>query len=80
MAIPVQRESVHELKRWGIGLEKLIEVCVFCDQPTRFWNTKSNTPVCPDCGLDHTVADIGPARAAACAKKSRNARSAGVSV
>ena len=28
------------------------ELCIFCEVPTRYWNTKENKPICESCA-DH---------------------------
>lgn len=58
MTIPIVKEDVEELKKWGLGLEKLIERCHFCGQPTRLWHDASNTPVCGGCASSKSVTDI----------------------
>lgn len=58
MAIPVEHEDVEELKKWGLGLENLIERCFFCDTPTRYWHTATNTPVCEGCAATHRVSEL----------------------
>lgn len=58
MAIPIEHENVEELKKWGMGLSKIVESCCFCNTPTRYWHTKSNQPVCPGCSKTHKVSEI----------------------
>lgn len=58
--IPVQHEDVSELAKWGMGLEKIVEKCTFCQAPTRFWHTSSNHPVCEPCAKTHKVGEIPP--------------------
>lgn len=64
MAIPIKHEDVEELKKWGMGLDKVIERCTLCKQPTRFWHERSNNPCCESCAKSHKVADLLRARAA----------------
>jgi hypothetical protein len=40
------------------GLEHIIEKCVKCQAPTRFWHHASNNPVCTICAQVFTVADL----------------------
>ena len=58
MAIPIEREDVSELEKWCMGLEKLVELCEFCRRPTRYWHTRTNNPVCPDCAKSHRMAEL----------------------
>jgi hypothetical protein len=37
----------------GVNAAQDLELCHFCEQETRFWNAKSNTPVCPSCARTH---------------------------
>lgn len=58
ISIPVEREDTKELKKWGMGLENMMERCVFCRNPTRYWNKKRNQPCCQACAIRHTLADL----------------------
>jgi hypothetical protein len=58
MSIPVEHEDVEELKKWGLGLEKLMEKCELCNVPTRYWHTATNTPVCQSCASTRNVKDL----------------------
>lgn len=61
MAIQVEPETVsdiEELKKWGLGLDKLMERCDFCGVQTRYWHKETNTPVCEGCANVHTMPDI----------------------
>ena len=58
MAIPIEHEDKEELAKWGMGLETLLEHCIFCDKPTPYWHAKTNNPVCPKCSKTHKVGDI----------------------
>lgn len=31
------------------ALTQVVEDCIFCEKPTRFWHASSNSPVCPCC-------------------------------
>lgn len=62
MTIPVEHEDIDELKKWGIGLSNVMEDCVFCRIPTRYWNKKSNNPCCQSCAKTHKVSDFKGAR------------------
>jgi len=56
--IPVVHEDVEELKKWGMGLETMLERCVFCRNGTPYWHRESNTPVCECCAETHSVSEI----------------------
>lgn len=56
--IGVELEDIEELKKWGMGLEKIQEQCLFCREPTRYWHKKSNEPVCKFCALYKTEKDV----------------------
>lgn len=56
--IPVQHEDVEELRKWGMGLENLVERCWFCADFTRYWHMPTNNPVCPACAKAHTVGEL----------------------
>jgi len=56
--IVVEPEDIKELKKWGMNLEKIIEHCVFCSTPTRFWHRETNNPVCQDCASKHSVGEL----------------------
>ena len=58
MAIPVEREDVSELAKWGMGLEAIVERCAFCKQPTRYWHMRTNNPVCEACAKKHRVGEL----------------------
>lgn len=58
MSIPVERENAEELKRWGLGLEKLLESCVFCRAGTPFWHRATKQPVCQYCASTHDIAEL----------------------
>lgn len=49
MAIKIEHEDIEELKKWGLGLETVMESCILCKAPTRFWSVASNCPVCECC-------------------------------
>lgn len=66
MAIAVEQEDVEALKAWGLGLEKVIERCVFCGTGTRYWHLLSNTPVCECCVGARDVEDIPVESRVAC--------------
>lgn len=57
-SIPVELEDTAGLADWGIGLEKVMERCVFCGTGTRYWHTATNNPVCQCCAAIKTVADL----------------------
>ena len=58
MTITVVHEDTEELKKWGCGLDTLLEHCVFCDATTPYWHKRTNTPVCQSCAKTHKVTDI----------------------
>ncbi len=60
MSIPVEHEDIEQLKLWGLGLEKVIEKCYFCGDPTRYWYKPANKPVCTHCAKDHNPSEIPP--------------------
>jgi hypothetical protein len=58
--IRVEHESIEELKKWGMGLEKMLEACRFCGAGTRYWHRPTNSPVCESCAGTHSVAEMRP--------------------
>ena len=36
----------------------VIEHCVFCDKPTRYWHMPTNNPVCQRCATSHKVSEL----------------------
>jgi hypothetical protein len=56
--IPVTYEDVEALKQWGMGLEHVLERCIFCRAETRYWHLPTNTSVCEQCATTRTVADL----------------------
>lgn len=56
--IPITHENVETLKKWGMGLERVLEHCAFCSTPTRYWHLPTNKVVCESCALIHTVAEL----------------------
>ena len=56
--ITIEHENTEELRKWGWGIWRLIEKCYFCDEPTRYWQTQSNTPVCESCAKVRTIQEI----------------------
>jgi hypothetical protein len=56
--IQIEHENVEELKKWGMGLSRIIENCFFCHTPTRYWNKKANQPCCPSCSKKHKVSEF----------------------
>ena len=57
-AIPVELEDSAELAGWGLGLERVMERCVFCGTGTRYWHKATNNPVCQCCASIKTVGDL----------------------
>jgi hypothetical protein len=58
MPIPVIEEDVNSLKAWGLGLERIRELCRFCAARTPHWHRASNQPVCEPCASTHTEDDL----------------------
>ena len=58
MSIDIKHEDIEQLKQWGLGLEKVIESCVFCGDKTRYWATTVNKPVCTHCAKERDVNEI----------------------
>jgi hypothetical protein len=56
--IRVEHEDVEELKKWGMGLQHILEACRFCGKGTRYWHQPTNNPVCQSCAAGHTVAEL----------------------
>ena len=56
--IPIEHEDVEELKKWEMGLSRIIENCFFCHAPARYWNKKANQPCCPSCSKEHKVSEF----------------------
>ena len=54
----IEHENIQQLKLWGLGLEKVIEKCYFCNEPTRYWYKKKNEPVCTNCAKDRHPNEI----------------------
>lgn len=54
MAIKVEKESDDTLRGFG----GIMEVCVFCRHQTRYWHTRTNNPVCPDCAPVRKVSEL----------------------
>ena len=58
MSIEVTHEDTDYLKSWGLGLEKIIEQCFFCDGNTRYWSRVRNKPVCKACAKERDISEI----------------------
>ena len=58
MSISVQHEDTAALASWGLGLDRVMERCVFCSTGTRYWHRASNTPVCQGCAETHTECEL----------------------
>lgn len=58
MALVVEHEDVEALKKWGMGLWKMMERCTFCSVETRFWHKASNKPVCESCAALKAETDL----------------------
>lgn len=63
MPIAVEEEDLESLRRWGMGLERVLEACVFCRRDTSFWHCATNKPVCPKCAATHSVEELPALRA-----------------
>lgn len=46
--IPIVEEEEIYFKELGV-----YERCHFCNEPTKFWHDKTNTPVCQKCAKKH---------------------------
>jgi hypothetical protein len=60
MAIPIVHDSAL-----GVPSSEPAENCCFCFCRTRYWNTKRDVSVCPDCAKTRKVAEI-PLKAVWC--------------
>lgn len=58
MPIVVEHEDVEALKKWGMGLWKVMERCTFCRIETRYWQKGSNKPVCESCAASKAESDL----------------------
>ena len=58
MSIRVEHEDIEELRKWGMGLSNIMELCVFCGYETRYWHRPTNTPVCPNCAQWHEPKEL----------------------
>lgn len=58
MPIPVIEEDVNSLKAWGLGLERIRELCRFCAAQTAHWHRPTNQPVCEACAGTHNEGDL----------------------
>lgn len=59
MAIEVTRETYEQIEEMG-WLGKIVEDCVDCHRPTRYWAYGGKFPLCPRCAErrpDPTVDD-----------------------
>ncbi len=66
--IPVAKEPQEISEGYG-G----IEVCHFCQTPTRYWHENTNNPVCPSCAKKHKVDEL-PDHGKAIRKRKRSLR------
>lgn len=48
MAIEVTRETEEQIREMGV-FGKLVERCVGCRKPTRYWANGGEYPLCPPC-------------------------------
>lgn len=60
MPIPVEHEDVAGLQTWGLGLDRVLERCVFCGTGTRYWHKLTNNPVCECCAGAKEVSELPP--------------------
>lgn len=52
--IPLKEEPKEYFENF-----RVYEFCFFgCGNRTKFWHEPTNTPVCPDCGKKHKVAEL----------------------
>jgi hypothetical protein len=54
----VELEDAKELEKWEMGLTRIMEGCVFCGIPTRYWHSASNNPVCQRCADLHDESEL----------------------
>ncbi len=54
MTIPVILEPVEVRQEFG----GIVESCVFCWSPTRYWHLNTNNPVCLFCSRRHRVSEL----------------------
>lgn len=54
MAFRVVREPEDVTNR----SPRIVESCLFCKRPTRFWHEPTNNPVCEACARVHRVAEL----------------------
>lgn len=52
--IPVEHEDRATMQEFG----NLVEDCVFCRSPTRYWHKATNKPVCLRCANIYKVGDL----------------------
>lgn len=60
MPIPVEHEDVADLQSWGLGLDRVMERCVFCSTGTRYWHKPTNNPVCESCAGLKDISELPP--------------------
>lgn len=60
--IELTKEDPEELRKYGLGLDQILENCIFCKNPTTYWHVPTNTPCCPDCAKLYKVRDIKKAK------------------
>lgn len=59
MSIPLAHEDELDMSlSEAFGLLDTIEVCHFCERPTRFMNLDTSTHVCVSCSFDRSVAEL----------------------
>lgn len=71
MALVVEHEDVEALKAWGMGLDLVMESCIFCFTPTRYWHLPTNSVVCPCCAVYKDESDVIAAKEARKAARSK---------
>lgn len=53
MAIPIELEDPQLYKE-----TKVYEDCVFCGAECKYWQKRTNNPVCPICAKSHKVSEL----------------------
>lgn len=53
MTIPIYKEPKDMFENTNV-----LEHCVFCQRPTKYWHKGTNNPVCPVCAGLHKVAEL----------------------
>jgi len=54
MTIPLKKEPDDFAGKF----RGCVEVCHFCETPTKYWNENTNNPVCQQCAKEHKVSEL----------------------